>query len=177
METMATALNIAVMVGKENIHFVEKLVELMPVEALTSTNISSETPLHVAATVGNTEAAAILAGKHPPLLYIGAAGKASTNDMLPIHYAAIFARRDALMYLLDVTRDDRVAVNETSCADFIDCLINANFFVLQFFYSSHLSKHVPEFRKEDMQLAGTEAFMRRYDSLQRDICRAMQTFG
>ncbi|KAG5547053.1 hypothetical protein RHGRI_012924 [Rhododendron griersonianum] len=124
-ETGDTALHIAVLVGKENIHFVEKLVEQMPVEALTSTNFSGQTPLHVAAAIGNTKAAAILAGKHPPLLYIFAAGAVKA---LPIHYAAMLARRDTLLYLLEVTRDDRVAVNETSCAEFIDCLIAANFF-------------------------------------------------
>ncbi|KAG5547059.1 hypothetical protein RHGRI_012928 [Rhododendron griersonianum] len=123
-ETGDTALHIAVLVGKANIHFVEKLVELMPVEALTSTNFGGLTPLHLAAAVGNTEAAAILAGKHPPLLYIFPAG----NNTLPIHYAALGARRDTLLYLLDVTRDDRVAVDETSCADFINLLIDANFF-------------------------------------------------
>ncbi|KAE9448843.1 hypothetical protein C3L33_19256, partial [Rhododendron williamsianum] len=127
---MDTALHIAVGVGKANIHFVEKLVELMPVEALAFKNNGGATALHLAALVGNTEAAAILVDKHSPLLYIDAPGIAGGNDiMLPIHHAAVFGGRDTLSYFLDVTIDDRVAVNETSCTQFIGLLISSYFFV------------------------------------------------
>ncbi|KAG5547056.1 hypothetical protein RHGRI_012927 [Rhododendron griersonianum] len=98
-ETGDTALHIAVGVGKENIHFVEKLVELMPAEALALKNMDGNTPLHLAASVGNTKAAAILAGKHPPLLYIGTSDLFYGDDMLPIHCAALYGRRDTLLYI------------------------------------------------------------------------------
>ncbi|KAF7142926.1 hypothetical protein RHSIM_Rhsim05G0010300 [Rhododendron simsii] len=128
-EEMETALHIAVGVGKANIHFVEKLVERMPVEALAFKNNGGATALHLAAYVGNTKAAAILVDKHSPLLYIDAPGLAGGNDiMLPVHCAAVLGRRDTLSYLLDVTSDDRVAVNETSCTRFIDLLISSYFF-------------------------------------------------
>ncbi|KAF7143232.1 hypothetical protein RHSIM_Rhsim05G0010200 [Rhododendron simsii] len=128
-ETMDTALHIAVGVGKENIHFVEKLVELMPVEALALENMDGNTPLHLAASVGNTKAAAMLVGKHQPLLYIGKSVVFyEGNYMLPIHCAALYGRRDTLLCLLDVTSDDQVAVDERCCAVFVDCLISSEFF-------------------------------------------------
>ncbi|KAF7112793.1 hypothetical protein RHSIM_RhsimUnG0192800 [Rhododendron simsii] len=127
-ETGDTALHIAVGVGKENIHFVEKLLELMPVEALALTNKVGNTPLHLAATVGNTKAAAMLVGKHPPLLYIGASGDLPRSYMLPIHFAALFGWKDTLLCLLDVISDDQVAVDELCCSVFVRCLISSEFF-------------------------------------------------
>lgn len=128
-DDMDTALHIAVGVGKANIDFVRKLVELMPVEALAIKNELGVTALHKAAWVDNAEAAAILVDKHPPLLYINASGLIGGNAiMFPIHIAALYGRRDALSYLLDVSGDDRVAVNEISCTLFIKFLISSNFF-------------------------------------------------
>ncbi|KAI8553361.1 hypothetical protein RHMOL_Rhmol05G0009500 [Rhododendron molle] len=127
-ETEDTALHIAVGVGEENIHFVEKLVELMPVEALALKNMDGNTPLHLAASVGNTKAAAMLVGKHPPLLYIATSVDLYGDYMLPIHCPALYGRRDTLLCLLDVTSDDQVAVNEDCCAMFVDCLISSEFF-------------------------------------------------
>ncbi|XP_058213516.1 uncharacterized protein LOC131325334 [Rhododendron vialii] len=127
-ETGDTALHIAVGVGKENIHFVEKLVELMPVEALALKNMDGNTPLHLAASIGNTKAAAMLVGKHLPLLYIGTSVVFYGDYMLPIHCAALYGRRDTLLCLSDVTSDDQVAVNEHSCAIFVHWLISSEFF-------------------------------------------------
>ncbi|KAI8553364.1 hypothetical protein RHMOL_Rhmol05G0009800 [Rhododendron molle] len=128
-ETLDTTLHIAVgsRRGEEDIHFVEKLVDLMPVEALATKNSSGYTPLHIAAWVGNTKAAKILVDKHPPLLYT----ISGFYDLLPIHLAALHARRDTLSYLLDVTDDDVTddqVFNGQSGAAFINCLISSDFF-------------------------------------------------
>jgi hypothetical protein len=118
-----TALHIAVGVGKENIHFVKKLVEIMPVEALSTTNSLGHTALHTAAVCNNTKAAAILVEKHRPLLY-----ESSKFHMWPVHYAARSGWRDTLLYLLDVTGDDQAADYRIYGPKLIEYLIRSNFF-------------------------------------------------
>ncbi|KAA8544475.1 hypothetical protein F0562_022485 [Nyssa sinensis] len=95
-----TALYLAVGTGKA-IHFVENLVELMPTEALALQNIVGQTALMVAAIVGNTRAAVILVKKNPALLYTKD-GKGN----LPVHCAAYCDKRETLLYLLSVTKDE-----------------------------------------------------------------------
>ncbi|KAG5549339.1 hypothetical protein RHGRI_014631 [Rhododendron griersonianum] len=65
-----TVLHIAVGIGERAIHFVEKLVVLMPVEALTLREKHGDTALHMAGMVGNTRATVVLVHKNPDLLYI-----------------------------------------------------------------------------------------------------------
>ncbi|KAE9447477.1 hypothetical protein C3L33_20625, partial [Rhododendron williamsianum] len=99
-----TALHIAVGTGERAIHFVEKLVELMPVEALTLQENDGDTALHVAATVGNTRAAVVLVQKNPYLPYIHGYLK-----RLRLHCAALYACKDTLLFLLNVSKDDHVS--------------------------------------------------------------------
>ncbi|KAG5549340.1 hypothetical protein RHGRI_014632 [Rhododendron griersonianum] len=65
-----TVLHIAVGIGERAIHFVEKLVVLMPVGALILREKHGDTALHTASMVGNTRAAVVLVKKNPDLLYI-----------------------------------------------------------------------------------------------------------
>ncbi|KAH7852672.1 hypothetical protein Vadar_027708 [Vaccinium darrowii] len=128
-ETRDTALHVAVgSLGIECIHFVEKLVDLMPADALAARNSDGCTPLHIAAYVGNTKAAKILVHKHPPLLYINNGYKTINGEMLPIHLAALHARRDTLLYLLDVTGNDQGAFNGEYGATILKSLISSNFY-------------------------------------------------
>ncbi|XP_058191694.1 ankyrin repeat-containing protein ITN1-like isoform X2 [Rhododendron vialii] len=127
-EFRETALHIAVGTGKE-IQFVEKLVELMPVEALALTDNQGQTALHAAARVGNTKAAEVLVQKHPPLLYIR-----QNVGWLPIHQAAVNAQRETLAYLLTVTKDDPVSLpfSNDSGLDLIIFVISSNFYDIAF---------------------------------------------
>lgn len=134
-ETMDTALHVAVgSLGIECIHFVEKLVQLMPADALAAKNHDGYTPLHIAACVGNTQAAKILVDKHRPLLYRCSdfndtrGGGDIRDEMLPIHLAARHARRDTLLYLLDVTGNDQGAFNGEYGATILKSLISSNFY-------------------------------------------------
>ncbi|KAK2971014.1 hypothetical protein RJ640_000363 [Escallonia rubra] len=95
-----TAIQIAAATGKA-IHFVEKLVHMMPPEALLLQSKTGDTALSFAATVGNTKAVTALVEKNPSSLYIRNRG-----GQLPLHLAAGFAHKDTLLYLLRVTEED-----------------------------------------------------------------------
>ncbi|XP_057467534.1 ankyrin repeat-containing protein NPR4-like isoform X2 [Actinidia eriantha] len=97
---LETALHIAVGTGKA-LHFVEKLVEAMPLEAITLCDDKGFTALHTAALGGNTAAAMILVKKHSALLHIRGG-----RDKLSIHVAAMHGHKETLCYLLRVTKDD-----------------------------------------------------------------------
>ncbi|XP_059633230.1 protein ACCELERATED CELL DEATH 6-like [Cornus florida] len=82
------------------IDFLEKLVELMPWEALALRNYPSETALCTAARLGNTKAAMILVDKNPALLQM------KNNDgLFPVHLAALYAHKETLLYLMKATID------------------------------------------------------------------------
>lgn len=101
-ETSKTVLHIAVETGKA-VHFVEKLLELIPPEALESmTDLEGETALHLAARVGNIEAAKLLVSKNPRLPNI----LAKKPAQVPLHFAAAIGQREMVSYLMTVTRDD-----------------------------------------------------------------------
>ncbi|XP_059633229.1 uncharacterized protein LOC132276004 [Cornus florida] len=94
-----TLLHRAVGTGR-SIHFVEKLVELMPKEALVLQNLRNDTALSVAARLGNTKAAIILVDKNPDLLQM------KNNDgLFPVHLAALYAHKETLLYLMKATTD------------------------------------------------------------------------
>ncbi|XP_059634704.1 uncharacterized protein LOC132277027 isoform X2 [Cornus florida] len=98
--TSETVLHIAVGTTKA-IHFVEKLLELIPREAVTSLrNEMGDTALHYAATLGNVEAAKLLVAHNPDLT------NTWNGSLLPLHVAAGYAHREMVSYLLTVTRDD-----------------------------------------------------------------------
>ncbi|XP_057768184.1 ankyrin repeat-containing protein At5g02620-like isoform X2 [Salvia miltiorrhiza] len=94
-----TVLHVAVLTGKAN-DLVQKLVEMMPVEALALKDSVGETALHNAATVGNTEAARALVKKNPDLLHM-----LSNSNRLPVLEAAINCQKETLEYLIDIALD------------------------------------------------------------------------
>ncbi|XP_073043922.1 uncharacterized protein [Primulina eburnea] len=95
-----TVLHIAV--GRsEAIHFVEKLVELMPTEALSLTSKFRETALHYTAKYGNVQAAKLLVARDPELPHIR-----NDTNFLPLHLAALFGQKEIVVYLLTVTREN-----------------------------------------------------------------------
>ncbi|KAI3447211.1 hypothetical protein Pfo_003876 [Paulownia fortunei] len=98
--TLETTLHIAVGTGKV-IHFVEKLVDLMPDDLLELKDELGYTALHVAALTGNTAAAKILVGRRPGLLYVP-----DNIYRFPVHMAAQSAHRETLWYLISQTKDD-----------------------------------------------------------------------
>ncbi|XP_022894975.1 uncharacterized protein LOC111409210 isoform X1 [Olea europaea var. sylvestris] len=99
-KNLETILHIAV--GRsEAIHFVEKLVELMPDEALPLTSKFSENALHYAAKYGNTKAANILVTRDPGLSHIW-----NDTNLLPLHLAALFGHKEMVLFLLSVTKDN-----------------------------------------------------------------------
>ncbi|KAK2986178.1 hypothetical protein RJ640_006213, partial [Escallonia rubra] len=95
-----TALVVAVQSKKRNA-FVKKLLEKMlsPDVALTENN--GATALHFAAMAGNIEAAKLLVKKDPKLPNVE-----DFNKALPINRAAIFGRREMVLYLFTVTQED-----------------------------------------------------------------------
>lgn len=100
-EECDTVLHVAVGTGKA-FQYVQKLVTLMHPKELEMVDRHGQTPLMVAAIIGNIEAATMLVRKNSDLLYI-----ADTDGCLPIHRAAQYGQKDILLYLLKVTvRDD-----------------------------------------------------------------------
>ncbi|XP_073150409.1 uncharacterized protein [Henckelia pumila] len=95
-----TVLHIAV--GRsEAIRFVEKLVELMPTEALSLMSKFRETALHYTAKYGNVEAAKLLVARDPELPHIR-----NDTNFWPLHLAALFGQKEMVVYLLTVTREN-----------------------------------------------------------------------
>ncbi|XP_058213513.1 uncharacterized protein LOC131325331 isoform X1 [Rhododendron vialii] len=91
--------------GPAAIYFVAELLKLMPAEALAQGDIAGNTPLHLSAWVGNTTAAVLLLAKNPGLLRIR-----EERGWLPVHFAAIHAKKETLSYLLKVTFKDDAAM-------------------------------------------------------------------
>ncbi|XP_058216517.1 uncharacterized protein LOC131327398 isoform X2 [Rhododendron vialii] len=135
-----TALHIAVGTGERAIHFMEKLVELMPVEALTLRDSVGYTALHVAAVVGNMRAAVVLVQKNPDLLYIH-----GYLDLLPLHCAALYACKDTLLFLLTVTKDDHVSrpFSNKNVVRLVNLAISSGFYDV----ALNLVEHYPQLAK------------------------------
>lgn len=74
---------------------------MMPEEALELCDNFKYTPLHVAAWVGNTEVAKALLRKRRSLVYIR-----ECNNLTALDMAARNAKKDTLLYLLEVVKDD-----------------------------------------------------------------------
>lgn len=101
-ETMKeTGLHIAVGAGERGTVFVTNLVAQMSIESITAKDAMGNTALSIAASAGNIDATTILLDAHRDLLY--------TPNILgeyPVHTTAKHARRNVLVYLIDVTSDD-----------------------------------------------------------------------
>ncbi|KAI3447204.1 hypothetical protein Pfo_003869 [Paulownia fortunei] len=95
-----TPLHVAVGTGKA-IHFVRKMVEMMPDEAVAQRSNVGNTALHYAAAVGNIAAATILVNRMPRLLYISN----FINSDFPVQMAAQYAHKKVLQYLISVTKE------------------------------------------------------------------------
>ncbi|KAI8553346.1 hypothetical protein RHMOL_Rhmol05G0008300 [Rhododendron molle] len=102
---LESALYLATGVGSTAIPFVTKLLERMPAEALAHRDVAGNTPLHLSALVGNTATAELLVQKNPGLLCMR-----ENRGWLPVHYAAVNAKRETLEYLLKVTGEDKEAM-------------------------------------------------------------------
>lgn len=90
-----TALHVAVSEGKESI--VEELVELIretDLDALEMRNEQGNTPLHLAASMGNVPICKCLAGKHPKLV-----GVRNHENETPLFSAVLHGRKDAFLCL------------------------------------------------------------------------------
>ncbi|XP_027065537.1 uncharacterized protein [Coffea arabica] len=110
------------------INFVKELLELIQPEILPSLrDQAGQTPLHYAAIFGNVEAAKLLVNRSPAMT-----NAPSNTGFLPIHLAAGYANKDAVSYLLTVTRDD-IQPNpfrDESGAELLNLMIIAEFYDL-----------------------------------------------
>lgn len=96
-----TVLHVAVG-ARNSIFFVKMLLDCpMENEALLLKNGAGNNALHVAAIVGNTEAAQLLVKKYSDLLYTY-----GENEKLPVHLAALYSHKDTLEYLISVSEQD-----------------------------------------------------------------------
>ncbi|KAG8367169.1 hypothetical protein BUALT_Bualt16G0044600 [Buddleja alternifolia] len=96
----STVLHVAVRAGQDE--FVKNWIALMPDGLLDAKDSNGATALFVAAAVGNLDAAKILVGRVPDLLYVTRNG-----GYFPLQEAAYYAHREMITYLRSVmTRDD-----------------------------------------------------------------------
>ncbi|XP_051149138.1 protein ACCELERATED CELL DEATH 6-like isoform X2 [Andrographis paniculata] len=95
-----TAIEAAVGTGKD-INFVKKLLEWIPDNCVAIKNDKGSTGLHIAASVGNREAAAVLVERMPALCYIP-----DKFGDFPVQNAAEYAHKNVLGYLLSITKGD-----------------------------------------------------------------------
>ncbi|KAH7834259.1 hypothetical protein Vadar_014328 [Vaccinium darrowii] len=102
---LESALYMATGTGPAAIKFVEELLKLMPADAVAKRDIGGNTALHLGAWVGNTKAAVLLVEKNPGLLSIR-----ENQRWLPIHLAAINAKKETISFLLEATEKDDAAM-------------------------------------------------------------------
>ncbi|KAF7143361.1 hypothetical protein RHSIM_Rhsim05G0008700 [Rhododendron simsii] len=130
---LETALYTATGTGPAALDFVAELLKLMLPEDLAQGDIAGNTALHLSAWVGNTAAAALLLEKNPGLLRIR-----EEQGWLPVHFAAIHAKKETLSYLLKVTFKDDAAMRtlffspgpEPSGTDLLIHVITSGFYDL-----------------------------------------------
>lgn len=87
----------------KHIHFVRQLVGRMSADDLSLRNDANNTALCLAATSGVVEIAEVMVGGNVELPNIR-----GSQDMTPLHMAALLGRRNMVWYLLDVTNDDKL---------------------------------------------------------------------
>ncbi|KAM1805363.1 hypothetical protein ACFX12_031124 [Malus domestica] len=87
-----TALHIAVSDGQEK--SVEELVKLITVKELEIKNERGNTPLHVAAWMGNETMCSSIANDHPSLV-----GAQNVDNETPLFLAAVYGKKDAFLLM------------------------------------------------------------------------------
>lgn len=117
---LETALHVAVLTGANN--FVNKLLEIMPLDALALEDSSGYTALHNAAIVGNTEAATALVEKNRDLLRI-----LSNKDRLAVQVAAINCQEETLIYLIEEHEKDEFIFEDQRGLKLLIAIISAEF--------------------------------------------------
>ncbi|XP_058199143.1 uncharacterized protein LOC131314490 isoform X2 [Rhododendron vialii] len=123
-----TALQIAVGAGRSTraINFIRNLVDKMPPEALEIVNAYKRSALFNAAWMGNTEAVKIIWQKRPSLVF-----DRDKYGYSPLDIAAVNAKKDTLLYLLDVTKDDpfsKLFPDEDSAAHLLISVITSGYY-------------------------------------------------
>ncbi|XP_058199145.1 uncharacterized protein LOC131314490 isoform X4 [Rhododendron vialii] len=153
-----TALQIAVGAGRSTraINFIRNLVDKMPPEALEIVNAYKRSALFNAAWMGNTEAVKIIWQKRPSLVF-----DRDKYGYSPLDIAAVNAKKDTLLYLLDVTKDDpfsKLFPDEDSAAHLLISVITSGYYdvpvKLNDFAVSHSRGDDIENAVDDPQVAG-----------------------
>ncbi|KAJ8755731.1 hypothetical protein K2173_024275 [Erythroxylum novogranatense] len=136
---MDTALHLAVRSGLP-IQFVKNLVALMSEEDVATLDVDKNTALHCAGIVGYTEAAKILVEKNPRLTQLR-----DFANKTPLHWAAQYAHKHTVCYLLSVTRDEHPSpLTGERGAKLLNLLIIADFYDL----AIHLLRRYPSIALE-----------------------------
>ncbi|KAI3898811.1 hypothetical protein MKW92_023374 [Papaver armeniacum] len=121
--TGETALHIAANSGR--VHLVEKLVELMPKEALEIKNHSGVTALSITASQGCTKIAKLMVEKNSNLLRI----QSSSHNRIPLVVSAINGNKDLMHYLYSVTPKELLdPKNGENGAAFLTYVAEANIY-------------------------------------------------
>ncbi|KAJ8755897.1 hypothetical protein K2173_024442 [Erythroxylum novogranatense] len=131
---MDTVLHLAVRSGLP-IQFVKNLVALMSEEDVATLDVDKNTALHCAGIVGYTEAAKILVEKNPRMTQLR-----DFDNKTPLHWAAQYAHKPTVRYLLSVTRDEHPSpLTGERGAKLLNLLIIADFYDL----AIHLLRRYP----------------------------------
>ncbi|XP_034229895.1 uncharacterized protein LOC117638848 isoform X2 [Prunus dulcis] len=126
-----TALHIAVSDSQEE--HVEKLVQLVSVEELKIQNDRGNTPLHLAASMGNVRMCECIAKDHPCLVNV-----LNKDNETPLFLAALHGRKDAFLclhYICTPAFDDPQRYNKCRRKDgetILHCAILGDYFDLAF---------------------------------------------
>lgn len=121
-----TALHIAVLEGKEA--EVEKMVYQIGEDARMIKNKMGNTPLHLAASIGNVSMCKCIANRNAKL--VGARNK---KNETPLFLAALQGKKDAFLCLLEICRDQALEYCRRDDGETIlHCAITGEYFDLAF---------------------------------------------
>ncbi|XVF37596.1 hypothetical protein REPUB_Repub20aG0023100 [Reevesia pubescens] len=125
---------------------VREIVDKIDSDSLGKTDYQHDTALSIAAYVGNTKAAKLMAWKNPELLT-----KVNYSGDSPFHAAARFGHEETFRCLLTVARttkiDDRRFFSDENGATIIQYLISANLYGL----ALDLLKYYPNLGRENLR--------------------------
>ncbi|KAM1057872.1 hypothetical protein COP1_031184 [Malus domestica] len=125
-----TALHIAVSDGQEK--SVEELVKLITVEELEIKNERGNTPLHVAAWMGNETMCLCIAKDHPSLI-----GAQNVDNETPLFLAAVYGKKDAFLLMHHICTPNGHPKHYNYCRrndgdTILHCAISGDYFELAF---------------------------------------------